>query len=55
MSADIYLSSGGKEKILGRGSAKTQEDGFLMKDDDLHSTISIVLQERLKPNDKVSF
>ena len=53
VSADIYHRSGGEDSIIGRGSAKTVEDGILGKDDDLHSTISIVLQERLRPGDQV--
>ena len=53
VSADIYHRSGGEDSIIGRGSAKTVEDGILGKDDDLHSTISIVLQERLSAGDQV--
>ena len=39
--------------ILYSRSAKTEEDGIFGKDDDLHSTISIVLQERLQIGDQV--
>ena len=53
VSADIYHRSGGEDKIIGRASAKTVEDGILGKDDDLHSTISIIVQEELRRGDQV--
>ena len=52
ISADIYLRRGNKSTVLGRGSAKSDENGFGV-DDDLHSTLSIVLQERIKKGDKI--
>ena len=53
VSADIYHRRGKEDKIIGRASAKTVEDGILGKDDDLHSTISIVVQEELQRGDQV--
>ena len=53
VSTDIYLRRKKQDKIIGRASAKTDEDGIFGKDDDLHTTVSIVLQETLEEDDKV--
>ena len=57
VSTDIYLRRGKDDKIIGRGSAKSEENGTFGlgtgTDDNLHSTISIVLQERLQLDDQV--
>lgn len=53
ISTDIYLRRENTDKIIGRASAKTDEDGIFGKDDDLHTTVSIVLQETLTEDDKI--
>jgi len=53
VSADIYLRTGEKDEIIGRSSAKTDEDGVFGRDDDLHATTSIIVMERLREGDKV--
>ena len=53
VSADIYHRRAGEDNIIGRGSAKTVEDGILGKDDDLHTTVSLVIQEELRKGDQV--
>jgi len=53
VSADIYLRTGEKDEIIGRSSAKTDEDGVFGRDDDLHATTSIIVMERLAEGDKV--
>jgi len=53
VSADIYLRTGTKDEIIGRSSAKTDEDGVFGKDDDLHATTSIIIMEKLNVGDKV--
>ena len=57
MSIDIYLRRGKDDKIIGRGSAKTDENGTLGfgsgTDDDLHSTVSIIVQERVELGDQI--
>jgi len=56
LSADIYLRSKGNEAspiIIGRASAKVDENGFAGKDDDLHTTTSVIVLEHLKLQDEV--
>jgi len=56
LSADIYLRSKGNEAspiIIGRASAKVDENGFAGKDDDLHTTTSVIVLEHLKLEDEV--
>jgi len=56
LSADIYLRSKGNEAspiIIGRASAKVDENGFAGKDDDLHTTTSVIVLEQLKLEDEV--
>ena len=54
LSVDIYLRRAGEDQIIGRTSAKTDEDGMFGKDDDVHTTSSIILQQILAVGDQVS-
>ena len=55
LSADIHLQRSGIDKIIARSSARTDEDGVFGKDDDLHTTASMVILERLEAGDKVYY